>query len=545
MRNTTSIHLHAPLDLPRIATALIRAAGSESLIDELDELLAAANAYPARLYLIDRRAGVFYAIAGFGCAREAPDLPLPDDLHPLPDHLHELRTDGVDVGMIEVLTADEYDQPHLGQMCAVLAPVLVALERLERAHSELQQLRMEVQHLTGAGELLRQLDLDVLLTKVLEAAMGAVRAEVGALVAMDGEGKRRVVSWGLREDHIDSIRFADGGNLVAAVMAGKNRSLRLDQDAIATELDLGGFTGRLTGLLALPVVVGDRTHGALLLANPTGVFTNAERRLAEAVCGMAAIAIDNAIMVRATVDRERMQRELDLARGVQESMWPVPRLSVGRLRVAGASRPCNETGGDYYTYQERGGRLLAAIGDVSGHGLGAALFTTTAHAILQQQLRAGAGVADGMRTLNDSLVHAHSGRFMTAALVDIDRDELSLRYASAGHNPMLLVRGREIRWLGSCTIPLGIETAFACPLPAEIRMERGDLLLLYTDGVTEAFDPQDQSFGTERLAELAIRLVAGGAAPDQVVAAVFAAVETWAAGVPWHDDLTLVAIVAD
>ena len=545
MRHTTSIHLHAPLNLPRIATALIRAAGGESLIDELDELLAAAGAKPARLYLVDRRAGAYYAIAGFGCSREAADIPLPDDLHPLPGHVHDLRADGLDIGVIEILAEGEYDRPHLEQLCAVLAPVLVAIERLERSHRELQHLRQEVQQLTGAGELLRQLDLDVLLTKVLEAAMGAVRAEVGALVAMDGEGKRRVVSWGLREDHVDAIRLVDGTSLVAAIMAGANRSRCFDARAIASELDLGGFAGQLTGLLALPLAVGERTHGALLLANPAGAFGDAERRLAQTVCGMAAIAIDNAIMVRATVDRERMQRELDLARGVQESMWPGPRLSVGRLRVAGASRPCSETGGDYYTYQERGGSLLAAIGDVSGHGLGAALFTTTAHAILQQQLRAGSGVAESMRTLNDSLVHAQSGRFMTAALVEVDRDSLAVRYASAGHNPMLLVRDRDVRWLGSCTIPLGIETAFECRLPPEIRLERGDLLLMYTDGVTEAFAPDDVCFGTERLARLALGLAQSGATPEAVVAAVFAAVETWAAGVPWHDDLTLVAIVAD
>src|SRR4051812_27915711 len=107
MRRTTSIYLHAPLDLPRICTALVGAAGSETLIGNLEELLAAAGALPARLYLFDRRAGVYYPVAGFGCGREATDIPLADDLHPFPDHLLPLRTDNTDVGLIEVLAPGE------------------------------------------------------------------------------------------------------------------------------------------------------------------------------------------------------------------------------------------------------------------------------------------------------------------------------------------------------------------------------------------------------------------------------------------------------
>jgi len=330
-----------------------------------------------------------------------------------PVHHHLLRCHDQIIGVLQVAAGAS---AGIAQLCAVLGPALIARHRHDELVEEQAQLNEMLACLTSAGELLRHLELDTLLVKVLETVMQSVRAQVGALFTVVDDRLVPHVSWGLRDEHVAALRYRTGITVQDEVLASGEAACLSAAD-IAAKLDLHALQASLTGLLALPLATGGRRQGVVVLGNPERPFGPGEQRLAQTVCGMAAIAIDNALLVRQALDRERLKKELDLARTVQEGMYPTTGLVVGRVRVAGVARPCNETGGDYFTYVERGGRVLPMIGDVSGHGRGAALYTTTAHAILHQQLRAQAGLEACFLTLNESLFHSHSGRFMTAAMV--------------------------------------------------------------------------------------------------------------------------------
>ena len=251
------------------------------------------------------------------------------------------------------------------------------------------------------------------------------------------------------------------------------------------------------------------------------------------------------MLVKATVDRERLQRELDLAKQIQGQMYPERGLRSARVAVEGFSRPCDETGGDYYAFIRREGRVKAMIGDVSGHGLGAALYTTMAHAIVQQQLRSGTAIEPAFESLNEALFHTQSGRFMTAALVDLDPETLTFSYVSAGHNPLLWLNNGEPRWLESCGMPLGIVPVGTFPLPPAVTMAPGDVLVLYTDGYTEAVNLAGELYGDERLAAVTRRGWEAGLLPDQIAKLITADVDEWAGGHPHEDDLTMVVIAVD
>jgi sigma-B regulation protein RsbU (phosphoserine phosphatase) len=263
------------------------------------------------------------------------------------------------------------------------------------------------------------------------------------------------------------------------------------------------------------------------------------------VCSLAAIALDNALLVKSTLDRERLQRELDLAKQIQNQMYPEKGLRPGRVAVEGFSRPCDETGGDYFTFIKREGRVRAMIGDVSGHGLGAALYTTMAHAIVQQQLRSGSAIEPAFETLNEALFHTQSGRFMTAALVDLDPETLGFSYVSAGHNPLLWLNRGEPRWLESCGMPLGIVPVGAFPRSPDATLAPGDVLVLYTDGFTEAVNPAGEQYGEERLVAVTRRGWEAGLDPGRIALLITAEVDAWAAGKPHEDDLTMVVICVD
>ncbi len=528
------------LSLSIIADELVGVESGSTLVDHLDELLNRLDASPARLYLYNADEGVFFSAAGFGCAKEAPDIPPPGP-DGLPPGFFPLLSAGEWVGMLHLARITPRNEQALRQLCILLAPILVAVHRHQELVEDLTTTRDEIAKIISAGELLRHLDLDVLLVKILEAALDAVRAEVGAIITVDeGKPPRTRVTMGLREDHVQALRLKDGTGVAEAVLAAGS-TLVLDAAQVRSELDLGALAGRLTGLLALPLITRGQSQGVVILANPATAFAAKQRRLAETVCSMAAIALDNALLVKATVDRERLSRELQLARSIQAQMSPEHGLTVGELVVEGMSKPCDETGGDYYTFSERGGGAVALIGDVTGHGLGAALFTTMAHALIQQQIHAGSPLDHAFQVCNEGLMHAQNGRFMTAAAVEVDADG-SFRYVSAGHNPLLWINRGEVRWLGSGTVPLGIMPIPMVPVVAPGRLEAGDLLILYTDGFTEAPNAACEEFGEDRLEAIALRAWNEGLPPDRILAAIDAAVEAWTGGAPRQDDLTMVVL---
>lgn len=528
------------LSLGIIADDLVGVESGAALVDHLDELLSHLGAAPARLYLYDADLKTFYSAAAFGCDKTAPDMP-PPDANGLPLGHYPLLSAGEWVGMLVLLKSPPPNDQPLRQLCILLAPILVSVHRHQELVEDLAASRDEIARIISAGELLRHLDIEVLLAKILETVLEAVHAEVGAILTTDdGVVPVTRLAMGLREDHVQALRLRDGRSVGETVLAS-GQALTLDAAQVQREMDLGALSGRLTGLLALPLTTQGRVRGVVVLANPATAFDAKCRRLAETVCSLAAIALDNALLIKATVDRERLQRELQLARSIQARMFPEAGLTTGDLVVDGRSLPCDETGGDYYTFHQQDGGLVALIGDVTGHGLAAALFTTMAHALIQQQIHAGTQLDLAFRVLNDGLMHAQSGRFMTAAAVQIDNDGTFV-YLSAGHNPLLWIHAGETRWLHSSIMPLGIMPIADLVVCTGGQLAPGDLLILYTDGFTEAPNAAHEEFGEARLAAIAQRAWREGYDSARLMNEMVAEVTEWIDGAMHQDDLTVVVV---
>lgn len=522
------------------AEQLIGLASSRSLLTRLEELLANCGGLPARLYLADAQTCTFYPAAGLGCEQPSDELDMLATLAGLgPGDLVLRQRDEV-IGLLQHAPAIEAGIATA--LASLLGPVLLATQQAKSQTDELHRLHSQVHHIVTAGQLLRHIDIEVLLVEILQTSLRSVGAEVGALVTADEHGALELrAAWGLREDHLEHLRTRTGRPLAAEVLAS-GRALRLEGSDLTESLDLAGFDGVLTGLMALPLQAGDRRQGVVLLANPSKAFGLEGQRVAEMVCDMAAIALDNAMLVRSLVERERLSRELDIAREVQLDMFPPGGITVGGISALGAFRPCDETGGDYFTCLERNGRAVVMIGDVTGHGLGAALFTTAAHALVQQQLHSGAGLVETLRTVNEGLHYTGSGRFMTAALVEVDPASGAFEYGSAGHNPLLWIHRGEVRWLDSQGMPLGIMSDYRHDGTGRGELAPGDLLLLYTDGFVESMDATEECFGDERLAATLREGLAQDLDEQGLIDHLFAALERWSGGAKPADDLTVVVL---
>jgi serine phosphatase RsbU (regulator of sigma subunit) len=528
-------------DLPVLADALVGVESSSLLISRLEELLERLEAAPAILYMSDMRAGVFYPAVGLGRSLDGEgDLTVAAALDTRPGQ-HLLFQHGDPVGLL-VCAGTNAGHPAVAQVAALLGPALVGVHHQELTLRELRQTHGHLKRLVDAGKLLRQLDLERLLADIMQLVLEAVSAQVGALLVPDDAGQLQPrVAWGLRDDHLACLRLRDG-TLIAEQVFGAGQPQRFNAAGLHEQLDLSGLDAQLTGLLVLPVRSQERSLGVILAANPEEGFSAEDERLAVMVSDLAAVAMDNATMVKAMVDRERMRHDFEVARQVQARMSPERSLAIGSLTACGSTHPSEETGGDYYTYLDRGGRMIAVIGDVTGHGLGAALFTTVAHAIIQYQFRTAAPLEAGFSVLNQGLYHTHSGRFMTAAVVELDPENGEFIYASAGHNPLLWLHEGAAVWLDSTGMPLGILEDNPVPAEAPRRMSPGDVLVLYTDGVTEAMNPTGTYFGEEALAETcldALRRGLDGAGMQQLIEDQLRA---WHGGGAPGDDVTMIII---
>jgi phosphoserine phosphatase RsbU/P len=248
------------------------------------------------------------------------------------------------------------------------------------------------------------------------------------------------------------------------------------------------------------------------------------------------------------VDLTEHKKALELAGKVQKSLIPARPPSIPGLDLAGRTDSCEEIGGDYFDFlygpDFPAGTLRVAVGDISGHGVDAALLMTTARAFTRTRAVQSAGPSAIVANINRDLAldMGDSGSFMTLFYMEIDPARRTGRWVRAGHEPALLycpVRDQfeELTGIG---LPLGVDVdaGFAeQPLPT---LHPGTLLALGTDGIWEARDPEDRLFGKARFRDI-LRREAAASAQDMVTA-VFDEIGRFCRGMPYQDDVTLVVI---
>jgi sigma-B regulation protein RsbU (phosphoserine phosphatase) len=255
--------------------------------------------------------------------------------------------------------------------------------------------------------------------------------------------------------------------------------------------------------------------------------------------------IGNAAFV---TDLSDQKKTLELAGKVQKNLIPVRAPVIEGLDIAGRSDPCLEVGGDYFDFlygpEYPPGTLRVVVGDISGHGVDAALLMTTARVFIRMRAAQPAEPAQVVSLANRDLVldMGDSGSFMTLFYMDIDPSRRAVRWVRAGHEPALLycpVRDYFEELIGDGA-PLGVDQNFGFTEQALSTLHPGTILGIGTDGIWEARDPEGRLFGRERFRTI-IRQHAGDSA-QKVVTAVFDAVGRFCRGMPSDDDITLVVI---
>ncbi len=393
--------------------------------------------------------------------------------------------------------------------------------------------------------LLASATLNETLQQIAALVFEAVPAERCLIMMRENDGedlKVKVASVRNQAGEVGEIRVS---RTVLNEVIGEGKSVltsnaQTDPRFMSTTMTMQG----IRSVLAVPLGVGEKVFGIIYADSPIADarFTEDHMKVLTTLASVAAIRVENARLVEDRLNQERLTRELQLAREIQQRFQPTSAPPVPGYELQGISFPCYEIGGDYYDFiQREDGRLVIALGDVSGKGTAAALLMSSLHAAIHAQASSNNSLSDTITAVNRYLAaNIPSNRFVTLFYAELDPQTGALSFLNAGHNPPLIVRAAgTMEQLDSGGLPLGImpDARFR---EGRTQLQPGDALIIYSDGVSESTDPHGEEFGETRLYEA----VAGNlaATASGLRDCIESAITKFAQGTPSADDITLVIV---
>src|SRR6266481_5989987 len=418
---------------------------------------------------------------------------------------------------------------------------------------------IKLKRLLEATSLLHsQLPLDVVLGHMLDHAVSVTDADRGLLLETDNAGALKVKlarrSGGLRLPP-ESLSPSQ----TAIQLALKQQSAVITEDLAQADVDLQAAQSivaqRLRAVVVIPLYALSRANtqesmvnikrgdflGVLYLdSRRPAAFSRLDRQILDALAADAASILDNARLVERERERQRLEQEINIARDIQQALLPRDFREFPHLDVSGCNFPCLAVGGDYFdVFPIAEGRTAFLLADVSGKGLGAAILTTMLQGALSG-MTLGINPASVFNHVNRFLCdHSEVGRYATMFFGILDLDG-HLEFINAGHpSPMLIRQNAVEEAFTEGSYPVGL-VPDAMYTAACLKLQPGDTLVLFSDGVTEAMDPDEQLFGVPRLREV---LEANTSTELEVIQkTVLESVENFARGARQADDLTLLLV---
>ena len=448
------------------------------------------------------------------------------------------------VGVIDIQStrANAYREQDRSLLQLIATRVAVSIDnaRLYRRVDRQNRTLRTLAHLSQ--EFSSILALDELLRKIAKTIYALISFDAFSILLVDPEVKVLRHRFSERYDkrvNLDNIPLGKG---ITGFAAESRETVRVvdtlaDPRYIASHPDIRSE-------VAVPLVVQDRVVGVMdIESEKIGFFTEEHVRLLGLLAPQIASSVENARLYEEIATREqRMEQDLKAARNVQAVLIPREAPPIDGLEVAVRLRPAREISGDVYDFFEHGpGQAIIAFGDVSGKGAAAALYGAMVSGLLRTLAQRRKGSAELLVQLNRVLRERKvEAQYVTLLILSWDHIEQTFVMANAGSAPPILLRKGEIHKLRVEGVPAGLLDDRKYD-ELTLHTQPGDLLLLYSDGITDQLDPTQEEYGRGRLNHVLKQV--WNLSAEEIVDAILADLDRFTAGAPAFDDQTLIAIV--
>ena len=394
------------------------------------------------------------------------------------------------------------------------------------------------------GQMISSLDFEVALNNVMDSVMQITKAQRGFLMMADDAGElRTLVVKGVDEDTLNQEGYS---TTIVREVVSSGKVLLTNNAQFDTRFQAGQsiIMRGLRAILCAPMIVKNRLMGILYVdtSMKSGNFTQADSDLLSAVAGQAAVALENARLYTVAVEKGRMERELQMASEIQQALLPQTMPNVGGYEIVPFWEAAREMAGDFYdAFKLADDKFGVVIADVSDKGAGAALLMAVSRTMIRANAYAGLSPRETVRRTNDLIVEdVQSGMFVTVYHSVFFRDGHSF-HVNAGHNPpmiyhnttktitMLPIGGRALGWEVDNPVQ-----------EHPVQLQAGDMVIYYTDGLTEAENAGGEQYGVDRLKKV---ILTNSQQPAQLIMnRIVEDVERFCAGTPPFDDMTVMIV---
>ena len=296
--------------------------------------------------------------------------------------------------------------------------------------------------------------------------------------------------------------------------------------------------------LIVPMQIQGKTKGIILLGSRINKqqYTEADIEFIYSVGSLAIISLENKRLFKEELEKHKLEEELDLAREIQKNLLPREITQLNNFEITAENISSKQVGGDYFDVipidEEN---CIIAIADVSGKGVPAALLMANLQAFLKSICKQGIELVEGTRMINDLISeNVTGGKFITFFWASLNDKNKTISYVNAGHNPPLLVREGKIIKLEKGGMILGVMKTKDSYLTETLQLQKNDLLVFFTDGITEAMDKEQNEYSDEKLEKLVLTL--NDKSAKEVLKSIQSNVKNFKSGADQSDDITLLII---
>ncbi|MBA4252067.1 MAG: hypothetical protein C0425_11490 [Chlorobiaceae bacterium] len=352
-----------------------------------------------------------------------------------------------------------------------------------------------------------------------------------AVIIVEGEKLRVIESTVSKNKLLDSLKQYDLSNL----------STHLNKIEIEKNYEkISNFNFELI----VPMQLRGVTKGLLLLGSRINKlsYTRPDIEFINSVGSLAIISLENKRLFKEALEKQKMEEELELAKEIQKNLLPKSMPQLSDFEFDASTISSRQIGGDYYDLIKIDDEnYIGAIADVSGKGVPASLLMANLQAFLKSISRLDLSIEQATELINDLVSENTSdGRFITFFWFKLDIESKMFTYVNAGHNPPLLIRDNKIRYLDKGGILLGVMKTKFHYVSETITLKKNDLIVLFTDGVTEAKNKNDEEFSDEKLEKILLSLTHNTA--TEVINEIKNSIEVFTNGQPQSDDITLLVM---